>query len=1115
MNCETCGAQILAGRKFCTECGAPVTEAPLSTACAACGASNPVGAKFCGDCGRAFEPAAASARRSLDRQTPDAQRRQLTVQFCDLVGSTELSTRLDPEDLRDVISAYHLSVADTVARFDGYIARYMGDGVLVYFGYPQAHEDDAERAVRAALALVEVVGTIEAPEQLRVRVGIATGPVVVGDLIGSGEAQQRQVVGETPNLAARLQALAKPDEVVIAPSTRRLLGNLFEYRNLGAVDLKGFAAPVSAWQVLREGAAEGRFEAFRSTEALTPVVGREAEIALLLDRWRSAQRGTGQVALIAAEPGIGKSRLVTALMQESLQAESPHTRLRYFCSPHHTDSAFYPIVAQFERAAGFVRTDAPAEKFAKLEALLAVASGPAEDVALIAELLSIPTDVRYPLLSLSPQRKREKTLEALLRLIAALARQQPVLMVFEDTHWIDPSSRELLQLIVEQVMRLPVLLLITFRPEFEPPPWTGQAHVTTLALRRLDRGEGAAIVAGIAQGKALPIEIMEQIAAKTDGVPLFVEELTKMILESGLLEDRGDRYELAGPLPPLAIPETLQDSLMARLDRLGWVKEVAQIGAAIGQAFSYGLLAAVATVRGTELQSALEQLVNAGLLFRREDAQQASYAFKHALVQDAAYQSLLRSTRTQLHTRIAGVLEERFPETAETEPEFLAHHCTQASLIDKAVGYRLKAGMRAIERSGAVEAMSQLEKGLEVIPSLPIGPEREQQELGLQVALAAVVVGSRGYPTPEASKILARARDLCKRTGDRARALPVLFLQSALHILRAEFRTVRDLGEEMQRLGQEWGDTGAELMGGHQLGVGLFTLGEFGSARAQFEQVLALYNPRQHRPLTFLYAQNPRVSGLSFLSCILFILGYPEQALRRSEEAIADSHELAHFNTTAFALVWASVLGQLRRDTRSAKERSEAVISLCTEQRLLFWLAAGHIFHGWALAAGGEPEAGAAELRQGRAAWQAMGAEYFLPKIIAMEVETRHETGHATESALELLSEAGARANKTGEHWLDAELHRLQGECLLSLHTPDEATAEAAFVRAIEVARGQSAKMWELRAASSLARLWRDQGKQTDARDLLAPVYTWFTEGLDTPDLREAASVLDELGVPR
>jgi class 3 adenylate cyclase len=536
MNCETCGAQILAGRKFCTECGTPVTEAPLSTACATCGASNPMGAKFCGDCGRAFEPAAATARRSLDatfyevesnRQTPDAQRRQLTVQFCDLVGSTELSTRLDPENLRDIISAYHRSVADTVARFDGYIARYMGDGVLVYFGYPQAHEDDAERAVRAALALVEVVGTIEAPEQLRVRVGIATGPVVVGDLIGSGEAQQRQVVGETPNLAARLQALAKPGEVVIAPSTRRLLGNLFEYRNLGAVDLKGFAAPVSAWQVLREGAAEGRFEAFRSTEALTPLVGREAEIALLLDRWRSAQRGAGQVALIAAEPGIGKSRLVTALMQESLQAESPYTRLRYFCSPHHTDSAFYPIVAQFERAAGFMRTDAPAEKLAKLEALLAVASEPAEDVALIAELLSVSTDVRYPPLSLSPQRKREKTLEALLRLIAALARQQPLLMVFEDTHWIDPSSRELLQLIVEQVMRLPVLLLITFR------------HVTTLALRRLDRGEGAAIVERIAHGKALPIEIMEQIAAKTDGVPLFVEELTKMILESGLLGGSG------------------------------------------------------------------------------------------------------------------------------------------------------------------------------------------------------------------------------------------------------------------------------------------------------------------------------------------------------------------------------------------------------------------------------------------------------------------------------------------------------------------------------------------------------------------------------------------------
>jgi predicted ATPase/class 3 adenylate cyclase len=1120
MSCRSCGAEILPGRKFCTACGAPVSEALLFITCIACGSSNPVAAKFCGKCGRAFEAAVSAAARPAeyasyeiepDRQRPDAERRQLTVQFCDLVGSTELSTRLDPENLRDVIGAYHRVVADTVARFEGYVAKYMGDGVLVYFGYPQAHEDDAERAVRAALALVDVVGTIEAPERLRLRVGIATGLVVVGDLVGSGEAQERRVVGETPNLAARLQVLAKPDEVVIAPSTRRLLGNLFEYRDLGAVELKGFAAPVEASQVLREGVAESRFEAVRAMQTLTPLVGREAEIAVLLDRWQRAKRGSGQVALITAEPGIGKSRLVTALVQERLPAEPPHTRLRYFCSPHHTDSALYPVVTQLERAAAFVGADAPSAKLDKLEALLAATSPSAQDVTLLAELLSIPTDGRYPALDLSPQRKREKTLEALLGLLAGLARQHPLLMIFEDVHWIDPSSRDLLQLIVEQVLRLPVLLLITFRPEFEPPPWSGQAHVTTLELRRLDRGEAAAIVERITHGKALPGEIMEQILAKTDGVPLFIEELTKMILESGLLEDRGDRYELAGPLISLAIPTTLQDSLMARLDRLGRVKEVAQIGAAIGQAFSYSLLAAVAPLRGVDLQKALDQLGDAGLIFRREDAQQASYAFKHALVQDAAYQSLLRSSRQKLHARIAGVLEERFPEIVETDPGFLAHHCTEASLSARAVDYRLKAGMRAIERSGAVEAVSELEKGLKVMPSLPVGPTRDAQELGLQLTLAAVLVGARGYPTEESGRILARARELCDRTGERARLLPVLFLQSGFFYTRAETDTMRKLGEEMQRLGREWGDTAAQLMGGHQIALGLHMLGEFGSSRAQFEEVLAIYDPVQHRPLTFLFAQNPRVTTLGFLSFVYFELGYPEQALRLIEQALAESRELAHFNTTAFAHTYASSMHQLRGEWQATRQHAEALITLSSEQRLAYWIAAGHFFHGWAVARGGDLETGLAELREGAAGWRAMGSRNYVPYALTLEAEVLRAAGQHSQRSLDLLGEAVAMANATRERWYEAETYRLKGECLLSLPIPDEDGAEAAFVHALELARGQNAKMWELRAATCLARLWRGHGRPDDARDVLAPVYAWFTEGFEMPDLRQAASLLDGL----
>ena len=1107
MRCPSCKSENAALRRFCAQCGSP-----LPPACSACGFENEPGAKFCGGCGKSIEEAVARVPASFSAPLPTegAERRQLTVMFCDLVGSTELSTRLDPEDLRDIVGAYHRCVADVVTRFDGYVAKYMGDGVLIYFSYPRAHEDDAERAVRAGLALVDTVGQIKAPEQLRARVGIATGLVVVGDLIGAGEAQERRVVGKTPNLAARLQALAKPGDVVIAQSTRRLVGGLFDYCDLGAVELKGFAAPVSAWQVLREGAAQSRFEAFRSEEVLTPLIGRRAEVALLLDRWQRAKHGEGQVVLISAEPGIGKSRLIDSLVQEQLRAEPRYTRLRYFCSPHHTGSALYPIVAQIEREATFAHGDPPDTKLHKLEALLAVTSPPAENVMLLADLLSIPGTGRQSQLNLTPQRKREKTLEAVVWHLAALARQQPLLIVFEDVHWIDPSSLDVIDLLVKQTRRLPILLAITFRPEFEPPAsWASQAHVTTLVLHRLDRQDGAAIVRLVAGGKTVPAEIVDQIVAKTDGVPLFVEELTKMILESGLLEELGDRFALTGRLPLLAIPTTLQDSLMARLDRLGSIKEVAQIGAAIGQEFSYSLLAAVAPLRGIQLQKALDRLGQAGLIVRHEDAQQTSYAFKHALVQDAAYQSLLRSTRQQLHNRIAGVLEERFPETADMEPEFLAHHYTQAGVIDKAVGYRLRAGMRAIEHSGAVEAVSQLEGGLELLPSLPPGIERDGRELGLQVALASALVVGRGYPTPEASQSLGRARELCERTGDRPRTLPVLFLQSGIHFTRAEYHSARSIGEEMLRLGQEWDDTAAQIMGGHQLAVAAFYLGDFNLARAEFEQVLALYDPEEHRYLTFLFAQNPRVTALSWLPLIHFVLGYPEQALRQVENTLAEARELTHANTMGFALAFAGALYQVCGDWQAARETSEALISLATEQRIVFWIGPGHVYHGWAVAGAGEPEAGVTEAREGVAGWRATGAEAFVPTMLALQAEAQREAGEPAQASLAVLDEGIAVANKIGERWYEAELHRLRGECLLTLATPDQAAAEAAFVRALEVARGQGAKMWELRAATILARLWRDQGKQGAAHDLLAPLRAWFTEGFDTPDLREASRLLD------
>ena len=1046
------------------------------------------------------EPIAATVR------PVEAERRQLTVLFCDLVGSTELAARLDPEDLREIMRGYQAACADVVCRFEGHLARFLGDGVLAYFGWPRAHEDDAERAVRAGLQLVEDVARLEpgAGLRLQARVGVATGQVVVGDLISEGISDKDAVSGDTPNLAARLQAVAAPASVVISASTRRLVGGVFELSDLGPQRLKGFAEPLGAWRVEGQGRAEGRFEA-RQTAGLIPLVGREEEIALLLRRWRQAQGGAGQVVLLSGEPGIGKSRLVREL-RDRLGAE-PHICLMHQCSPYYQASPLRPVIEHLERAAAVERDDPPETRFAKLEVLLARGTDKLDQaVPLIAALLGIPTTGRYPMTVLTPQRQKELTLEALLEQLVALAAEQPVLVVHEDVHWIDPTTQELLSLAIERTQRLPVLTIITFRPEFTPP-WVGQPHVSKLVLNRLGRREGAAMVDRVVGEKALPGEVAAQIVAKTDGVPLFVEELTKAVLESGLLADAGDRYELSGPLRPLAIPATLHDSLLARLDHVAPAKEVAQIGAAIGREFSHALLAAVADRPEPELHAALDQLVHSELIFRRGAPPEATYSFKHVLVQDAAYGILLKSRRQQLHARIAEVLEERFRET--TEPELLAEHCSRAGLAEKAADHLWKAGRRALAGCAAVEAVVHLTKALGLLESLSHGPERERRELEITKVLGWALIATQGSSAPETWNTFVRARELCRENGETAPFL--LFGQFSCHLVRGELDLARGTAGELLRTARQQEDPTPLLLGHRAVGTISLFLGCFSLARQHLERVIALYDAGRHHSLASLYVFDPWVVAVSYMAIAEFALGYPTRAATRAVDVLEGARKLPHPFSLAHALHFACLLYQLSRDHPAVQESVGALIPLCGTAGFRIYAAGAAVLHGWAQVELGQTREGIAQVCRGLADWRSTGAQLLLPYWLALSAEAHGKCGRA-DQALGMLAEAVALTKQSGERWFEPELHRRRGELLLTLRGAQQPEAEACFRRAFEVARAQKAKLWELRAATSLARLWRDQGKQAEAHDLLAPVYGWFTEGFDTADLKDAKALLDELG---
>jgi class 3 adenylate cyclase/predicted ATPase len=1060
-------------------------------------------------------PAAdAETTSSAPSVTPEdrAERRQVTVMFSDLVGSTALSGRMDPEDLREVISAYQKCVAETVQRFGGFVAKYMGDGVLVYFGYPQAHENDAERAISAALELVAAVSVLKIHAALQTRVGIATGLVVVGDLIGSGASQEQAIVGETPNLAARLQGIAEPNSVVIAESTRKLVGNLFELEELGAKDLKGIAGPVCAWAALRPASVEGRFEAMHAS-GLTELVGRQEELDLLLRRWSKAKTGEGQVVFLSGEAGIGKSRLTAALL-EHLAAE-PHTRLRYFCSPQHTDSALYPIIMQMERAAGFAHDEPAQAKLDKLDALLAQSFAPRQDAALLAEMLSLPNDGRYPRLELDPQQRRQKTLEAVIRQLEALSRSNAVMAIFEDGHWLDPTSFELLGRTVDRLKTLRVLLLITHRPEFVPP-WIGRPYVTALNLNRLGEREIVALIDRVTGNKSLAESIRRDIVERTDGIPLFVEEMTKAVLEAES-EDQARQTASSVPFSAPAVPASLHASLMARLDRLGSAKDLAQTGAAIGREFSHALLDAVAGKPEAELKSALDRLEGAGLLFRQGVPPHATYLFKHALVQDAAYGTLLREPRRALHARIAEALESQFSEVAESQPELLARHCTEAGLVTKAARLWGKAGLRSSERSALVEAVEQLRRALDQIEPLSADPALRRERLKLQVAVIAPLIHVKGYASGETKSAVERAQRLIEEAekggeppDDPLLLFSVLYAAVIAHQIAFEGDAFQESAANFLALAEKR-EAAIPIMVGHRLtGNSLLLTGSIVEGRAHFDQAIAQYNPLEHRGLVTRFGQDSRVSGLAYRSIALWMLGCPDAALTDAKKAISDAREIGQAATLMFALQVTFITLMLCGEYATAYMNLDELVALANEKDTLYWKAEGLLDKGSLLALTGKHSEAIETITSWIAPFRSTGATWFIPTYLLFLASAHAELGNSS-NAQTCIGDAFTAIQATRETWFEAEAHRMAGEIEAKSGKPESAKIEAHFKRSLAVARQQQAKSWELRAAMSMARLWRDQGKSQQARELLAPVYGWFTEGFNTLDLKEAKVLLDTL----
>jgi class 3 adenylate cyclase/predicted ATPase len=1040
------------------------------------------------------------ARTGAEATSPvqhrEAEFRQITVMFCDLVGSTQLSEKLDPEDLQRIIDSYRRECSTAIRRYGGEVARYLGDGVLAFFGWPYAHEDDAPRAVHAALEIVSVVTKISESVTLACRVGVCSGPVVVGEIRNSTASWSMDAVGETPNIAARLQTLAEPDTVLISESTRRLVSATFDLQGLGPQALKGITEPVRAYRVLAAKSAGSRFEAAHAG-TLTPLVGRSSELRLLLDRWEKVKEGDGQVILLSGIPGVGKSRLLHEL--KSHVEEEPHILLHHQCSPYHNQSAFHPVIEQIEQAAHLIAREADADKITKLQAYLPRSTNSSiEPLLLIANLLSISTENQQHLSELTPQQIKNRTISTLVEMLLAFSVQRPTLCIFEDAHWLDASTLELLELMISRIAHARVLLIVSSRPEFRPT-WLAHANVSTHSLTRLSQAEVRTMIRDLLRGGNMPQKLVDQIIEKADGVPLFIEELTSSTLSAPLRETLGHTEQPAS----LRVPETLSDALMERLDRAAPSRRVAQIAAVIGREFSDDLLSAAARIDEEDMQSALSLLEQADIIYRVGISPFVRFAFKHVLLRDAIYDSLLKSKRQQIHADIAAILVHDFPKLVENQPEVLALHYQEASNHQMAIRYWFESGQRALAHSANVEAIANFRKALQLLNALPETPERIKQEIDIQLALGIPLIAVRGYTAAETREAFSRARTLCLRLGDIPEYFQALFGLWGNHWMCGKNDEALRMADEFLSRSRALSDPVLLMVANRVMGSTLLTLGDFQSSASHFEETIRLSTGREERPLYNLYMVGPRAASLLLLSWDLWILGYPDQALSRVSEALASGKDLGHPYTVAFAHYMTSVVHLLRGDAAHALESAERSFEMSQEQRFSLYAILSRISRGRAIGELGRLGEARVELTQGIDEARRNGVGFMLPMMDSWLADVHTKTGE-NEYALSFVERALTNiGDVTGRSW-EAELHRQRAQILLALDPSKLREAESHLQKSIEVARGQSAKSLELRAATNLAELWRAQGRPDEARALLEPICHWFNEGAETADLKQA-----------